>query len=106
RQVGDADVLDHPEGDDRVVGAGGVDVAVVAELDARPPGDPLALQAAADEVRLRLRDRHPVDGHVVGGGDVGEDRPPAAADVENPHAGAQPRLAADPVHLVALRHLE
>ena len=105
RQLRRADVLDHPDARDLVVGAV-VGVPVVGEPDLDVVLEPRLAHARAREFGLRRRDRHADGADAVVGGGVDDERAPAAADVEQALAGLQVQLAADDVELAGLRGVE
>ena len=101
----DADVLDHADAGDLVVRAV-VDLAVVGDADLDPVAEPGVAHALAGDLGLRLGQRDADAAHAVVLGGVQEQRPPAAADVEQALARLEPQLAADDLELALLRGLE
>jgi hypothetical protein len=103
-QVAPADRLDHLDGDEAVVAAAELAVVLQAQVDPVREArlvDPPACQRvllAADRRRRHVRP-------VLPGG-VDRERAPARADLDEPQAGAELELAAEPVHLLDLRGLQ
>src|SRR5450432_1907240 len=96
--VGDSDVLEHADRGDLVESS--VDQRIVAQLDGY-----LVIESEARDLFLRigellLRKRHADGVDAVMPGGVTDERPPAAADVEQAIARLQAQLAADHVELV------
>ncbi|MDH6189218.1 hypothetical protein M2168_002250 [Streptomyces sp. CZ24] len=100
-----ADVLGHADGGDRVVGPV-PDVAVVLDADLDAVGEALFGGALAGVGGLFAREGDADDLDAVLAGGVQRHRAPAAADVEQAHAGGEAELAADQVELVALGALQ
>ena len=100
-----ADVLDHADRGDLVVGLAG-EVAPVHDVDVDEVADARLLGALPRADGLRLRERHARRAHAVLARRVHDEAAPAAADVEQPLARLQLQLAADEVELRALRLLE
>ena len=82
-----------------------VDVAVVLQADLDAVGSP-ASATRFGHVGLRARERDADGLHAVVLGRVHHHAAPAAAHVEQPHAGLEAQLAADQLVLVGLRLLE
>ncbi len=82
--VARADVLEHPEGDDRVEPPRELAVVLEADLD-REAADPLPRR-----LHLLLRDRDAGDLDAVALGGEAREAAPAAADVEDPLPGFSP----------------
>ena len=103
RQLADPDVLGQPDGADGVEpGVPHVAVVAVAEVDVEAAVGHRLLAPLG--LLLRQRDRDDADAVVLRG--VHRHAAPAAADVEQPHAGLERELLADQVELVVLRLLE
>ena len=97
-----ADVLGQPDRADRVeLGLGHVTVIQVADLG--QVGEAFSLDRLLGPQRLLLGQRDPEGPHPVLAGRMPDHATPAAADVEQPHALAQPELPRDQVVLVELR---
>ena len=99
----DADVFGHPDARDRVVWPVG-DVAVVLDADldhVTYPSSTIRLRAYSACSRDRVT---PDDVHAVGACRVQGEGPPAAADVEHPHAGGQAELAGHQIAFGVLSH--
>ena len=79
------DVLDHLEADDLVEAPG--HVAVVPHFDLRAIGDAVGGDACGPEVDLLARERHAMRPRAEVTGRASNERPPAAADVEQRLAG-------------------
>ena len=79
------------------------DVAVVLQADLDAVAEARGRDRVARVVHLALRQRHADGLHAEVLGGVHRHAAPAAADVEEPHAGPQAELAADQVVLRALR---
>ena len=94
-------MLEHAELAHPVILLGGLDVAIVAQLQRDEIGQPLALHLRAREGELLLRQRHAVDVRAVVPGGVAREAAPAAADVQHPVSRREAQLAAA---LVQLRH--
>ncbi len=106
RQVlGGADVLGHADAGDGVEGAVR-DLAVVLQADLDPVGETGVGDPAAGQGDLLRRDGDADRVHAVVLGGVQQQRAPAAADVQQPHAGPQAQLAADQVELGRLGVLQ
>ena len=101
-----ADLLEHADARHLVEALGLVELAIVADLRTRTPGEPGRGDALVRQLGLRPaeRDAHGLDAVPLGG--VDEQPAPAAPDVEQPLAGTQPQLAADEVELPLLRRVE
>ena len=100
-----ADVLDHADAGDRVVGLGG-QLPVIHDPDLDAVGHARLLGAPARELRLRLRQRDAGDRHPVLAGDVDREAAPAAADVEHAFPRAELELRGRELELGPLRRLE
>ena len=100
-----ADVLDHPDRGDRVVGLPG-EVAIVGQPEVHEMGDARLLGGPVRTLHLRRRDRDAGDVHAVALGGVDGERAPAGADVEHALAALEPELLADQLVLGLLRLLE
>ena len=82
------------------------DLAEVPHLDAAATFEARRADALVRELGLRLGQRHAERFHAVVLDRVHDEPAPAAADVEEPFALAQPQLAADVVELLLLRRVE
>ena len=100
-----ADVLDHADACNRVVGLA-ADLAVVGDADLDAFGEPRFLDMLASAHRLRLRERDADDVHPVRACGVDGERAPAATNVEHGLAGLEAELGADELELRLLRLFE
>ena len=94
-------MLEHADRGDAVEALlpASVEIAIVGQLDAGRQ----ALQPLAGPAGLLARDGQAGACHAVMLGGMAHQSAPAAADVEQGHAGAQPQLAADQIELGQLR---
>ncbi len=104
RVMHDADMLEHADGDDPIVTAGGL--AVVAKLEAHAIGKPGIGGAALRQLELLARQGEPGDGDAAFAGEIERKAAPAAADIEHSLPGLQQQLRRDVALLVGLRHLD
>ena len=104
-ELGEADVLEHPDRADRVVRAV-VDVAVVLQPDLDRSGEPGLGDPLLRELGLAPRDRDADGAHAVVARRVHDHPAPTAADVEQAHARLERELAADQLVLRGLRGVE
>ena len=92
--------LDHLDGDDRVIGAGGL--AVVAQLHIHQVGQPLGRDTLARQVRLLGRQRHRGDLRTAPCG-MQRQLAPAGTDLEDATARTHPGAVQGPLDLGVLR---
>ena len=104
-QLGQADVLGHPDAGDGVVRPVG-HVAVVLDADLDPVSEPRRRDGSAGEGGLLLGEGDPDGRDPVLASGVDDEGPPAAPDVEQAHPRGQAQLARHEVELGALRVLQ
>ena len=99
-----ADMLEHADRDDPVEAAGLL--AIVAQLEPHPVGQPAAPRALAADLELMPRERDAEHLARAGLGEIEREPAPARADVEHALAGAQQQLGREMALLVLLRRLQ